>query len=208
MENLKSQIKFIQEIEAEEIIKEAEEQAKKIVKEASEKAEKVKDQKMREVSEKLHEREASELAMTKLGGRKKILNVKSQLVEEALAKTIEKLKEIGSSGKPMYKDSLERLVIEALTKLKGTEFRILTNSRDKKFIKESLSELEKKISKSKGASISLQVSEETQNTLGGVIVQTKDKKQIFNNTLEARLARVRQEMVGKIFDSLFEGAKD
>jgi len=208
METLKSQIKFIQEMEAEEIIEEAEEQAKKIVAEAEEKAAQIKKQKMREVSEKLREREASELALTKLEGRKKILNVKSQLVEEALAKSMEKLKEIGNSEKQQYKESLEKLIVEAATKLKGTQLQILINSKDKKFVKDNLNELEKKISKLKGESVSLQVDEETLNTIGGVIVQTRDKRQIFNNTLEAKLARFKQEYLGELFSSLFEGAKD
>ena len=205
MESLKSQIKFIHEMEAEELVEEAEEEARKTIKDAEERAVQIKKEKMQEVTEKLHDRETSELAVTKLDGKKKILNLKSRLVEEAITKSIDKLKTIVEGGKAQYKDSLERFIVEGATKLKGTQFQILTNSRDKKLVKQSLKDVEKKISKLKGAAVSLQIGEETLNTMGGTIIQTRDKRQMFNDTLEARLTWVRQEMIGKIFDSLFKG---
>lgn len=208
MENLKSQIKFIHEMEAEELVEEAEEEARKIVKDAEERAAQTRKEKMQEVTEKLHDREASELAGTKLEGRKKILNLKSRLVEEAITRSIDKLKTIVEGGKAQYKDSLERLIVEGATKLKGTQFQILTNSRDKKVVKESLKELKKEISKLKGATVSLQIGEETLNTLGGIMIQASDKRQLFNDTLEARLAWIRQEKIGEIFDSLFKGEEE
>lgn len=208
MENLKSQIRFVHEMEAEELVEEAEEEARKTIKEAEERAAQIKKEKMQEVSEKLHDREASELAVTKLEGKKKILNLKSRLVEDAIAKSTERLKTIVEGGKAQYRESLERLVVEGATKLKGTQFQILTNSRDKKLVRDSLKGLEKEISKLKGATISLQIGEDTLNALGGIIVQSRDKRQLFNNTLEARLSWIRQEKIGKIFDSLFKGEEE
>lgn len=207
MESLKSQIKFMQEIEDKEIIEDATEQARKIIEEAQEKAEKIKNQKMKEVLEEIQEREASELELTKAEGIKKISNVKFELLEEVLAKSMEKLKEISSDFSPLYQESLEKLIIEATTKMKEFEFEILTNSRDNKFVKEKLTELEKEISKLRGASVSLQVNEEALNILGGAIIRTIDKRKIFSNTLEARLTKAKQEMLDKIFVSLFEGAE-
>jgi len=208
MESLKSQIKFIHEMETEELVEEAEEEARKTVRDAEEKAAQIREEKMQEVAEKLRDREASELAVTKLDERKKILNLKSRLVEEAITKSVDKLKTIVEGGKIQYKASLKRLVVEGATKLKGTQFQILTNSRDKKVVKESLKELEKEISKLKGATVSLQISEESLNTLGGAIVQTRDKRQMFNDTLEARISWIRQEKIGEIFATLFKGEKE
>jgi V/A-type H+-transporting ATPase subunit E len=208
MENLKSQIKFIHEMETEELVEEAEEEARKTVKDAEERAAQIKKEKMEEVSEKLHDKEASELAVTKLEGKKKILNLKSRLVEDAISKSMDKLKTIVEGGKAQYRDSLERLIIEGATTLKGTQFQILTNSRDKKIVKESLRDLEKKISKLKGAAVSLQIDEETLNAMGGAIIQRPDKRQMFNDTLEARITWVRQEKIGEIFASLFKGEEE
>jgi vacuolar-type H+-ATPase subunit E/Vma4 len=93
-------------------------------------------------------------------------------------------------------------------KLNGTEFEILTNLRDKRFIAKNLKELENEIMMLKGKPVKLRASEETLSTLGGAVVRTKDKRQIFNNTLEARMTEVKQEAGSKILDILFEGAED
>jgi V/A-type H+-transporting ATPase subunit E len=204
VETIKAQLRFLQEMEAKEIIENAEEQAKKIVKEAEENADKIKKQKMEKLAEKLREKEALEIATRKLEGRKKNLTAESELLERALTESTVKLREICEAERSLYQESLERLVIEAAARLKGTQFQVLTNSKDKRLVKEKLRELEKKISK-KGVATSLQVSEETLNIMGGVMLQTADKKQVFNNTFEARLTKLKEEMVSQVFSSLFEG---
>ncbi len=208
MENLKSQIKFMQEIEAKEIIEDATEQAKRIIKEAEEKAAKIKSQKTKEVSENLNEKEAAELDSARLEEKKKISNAKSQLQDEALTQAMEKLKKISSDSSPRYRESLKKLIIKAATEIRATDLEILINSRDREFIKGRLAELKKDISRLKGVQVSLKVSEETLNTIGGAIVRDKDKRQIFNSTLEAGLTKARQELLGEISASLFEDIKD
>ena len=208
MENLKSQLRFLQEIEAKEITEQAEKQAKEILQEAKQKAEKIRNEKMKEVSEKLREKETTEIASVKLEGKRNLSVAKFQLFEETLTKTSTKLREIGTTDKVLYKESMERLITEAATRLNANELEILTNSNDKKLVKERLKDLEKKLAKQKNAPVSLLLSDETPSITGGVIVRTKDKRQIFNNTWEARLARVREEMADKIFVQLFAGAED
>jgi V/A-type H+-transporting ATPase subunit E len=207
MENLKSQIKFTQEIEAKEIIEDAIEQARRIIKEAEETATKIKRQKTEEVAEKVREKEASELDSARLEGRKKISNVKFQLEDEALAQAMDRLKEIVTTPSSVYEESLKKLIIAAAAEIRATDLEIVTNSRDKEFVKSSLAELKKEISKMKGAQASLKISEESLNTIGGTMVRDKDKKQIFNNTYEARLTQVKKKLLGEISVSLFEGAE-
>jgi V/A-type H+-transporting ATPase subunit E len=208
MENLKAQVKFMQEIEVKEIVEDATEQSRRIIKEAEEKATKVKSRKREEVSEKLREKEASELDSARLEERKKILNVKLQLEDEALARAVERLKEIVTDSSSVYNESLRKLIIEAAVEIRATDLEILTNSRDKEFVKGRLAELKKEISKLKDVQVSLKIGEEALNTIGGAIVRDRDKKQIFNGTFEARLTKVKQEMLSKISASLFEGAED
>ena len=52
------------------------------------------------------------------------------------------------------------------------------------------------------------MADETMDTIGGVVVQTKDRRQIFTNTMEARLAKTRKENLDMIFANLFEGAEE
>jgi V/A-type H+-transporting ATPase subunit E len=208
MENLRFQIKFLQEIEAKEIIEDATEQARRIIKEAEEKAAKIKSQKTKEVSENLHEKEAAELDSARLEEKKKISNAKSQLQDEALTQAMEKLKKISIDSSARYQESLKKLIIKAAAEIRATDLEILINSRDREFIKDRLAELKKDISRLKGAQVSLKVGEETLNTIGGAIVRDKDKRQIFNSTLEAGLTKARQELLGEISASLFEDIED
>ena len=208
MENLKSQIKFMQEMEAKEIIEDATEQARKIIKEAEEKAAKIKSKKTKEVSENLNEKEAAELDSARLEEKKKISNAKSQLQDEALTQAMEKLKKISSDSSPRYQESLKKLIMKAAAKIRATDLEILINSRDREFIKDRLAELKKDTSRLKGAQVSLKVSDEALKTIGGAIVRDKDKRQIFNSTLEAGLTKARQELLGEISASLFEETED
>lgn len=198
----------MQEIEAKEIIEDATEQARRIIKEAEEKAAKTKSQKTKEVSENLREKEAAELDSARLEEKKKISNAKSQLQDEALTQAIEKLKKITSDSSPRYQESLKKLIIKAAVEIRATDLEILINSRDREFIKDRLAELKKNISRLKGAQVSLKVSEETLDTIGGAIVRDKTKRQIFNSTLEAGLTKARQELLGEISASLFEDIED
>jgi vacuolar-type H+-ATPase subunit E/Vma4 len=208
MENLKTQIKFMQEIEAKETIEDATEQARRTITEAEEKAKKIKSQKTEEALEKLREKEAAELDLARLEERKKISNIKFQLEDEAMAQAMERLKVIITDSSSAYQESLVKLITKAAVEITATDLEILTNSSDKKFVKSRLPELKKEISKMKGAQISLKIGEETLNTMGGAIVRDMAKKQIFNGTFEARLTKVKQELLSKISASLFEGAKD
>jgi V/A-type H+-transporting ATPase subunit E len=208
MENMKSQIKFMQEIEAKEIVEDAAEQARRIIKEAEEKAAKIKNQKMEEVSEKIREKEASELDSARFEERKKISNLKFQLEDEAFAKAMERLEEIIASSSSVYQENLKKLIVAATAEIRANDLEILTNSRDKEFVKGILAELKREISKLKGGQVSLKIGEESLSTIGGAIVRDKDKKQIFNSTFEARLTEVKQKQLGEISASLFEGAKD
>jgi vacuolar-type H+-ATPase subunit E/Vma4 len=208
MENLRSQIKFMQEIEAKEIIEDATEQARRIVKEAEEKAAKVRSQKTKEVSENLLDKEAFELDSARLEEKRKISEVKFQLQDEALRLAMERLREISNDFSSLYRQNLRKSIVEAAMKIRAAELEILVNSRDCGFVKDRLAELKREISKLKGAQVSLKVGEEALNVIGGVIVRDKDRRQIFNSTLEARLVMARQELLGEISASLFEGMED
>ncbi len=208
MENLKSQIKFMCEIEAKEAIEEAEEQARLIVKNAKEEAEKIKERKTEEISERLQEKETSDLEIAGLEQKRKISNVRLQLLDEVMSQASTILEKTSKNLEPRYKTSLRKLIIEAAVKVQGSDLEILTNSRDREFVEEKLEELKKVISQSKDMSVTLRISREQLNTQGGAIVRDKDRRQIFNNTFEARLTKARQEIMGKISVSLFEGLDD
>lgn len=207
MENLKAQLRFLHEMEAREIDEEARGKAEKILGEAKEKAEKTRNQKMDEKSTAVEEKGERELAQAKTDGRNKILNARFRLFEETMAEFEEYLHKVVKDD-ARYSESLNRLIVEAATRLSGNEFEIVTNSRDKESVSKNLEQLKNRVSSSKGQQVKLRIGKETIDTLGGAMVRTMDKKQIFNNTLEARTDEFRKESGQKIYEVLFEGAED
>lgn len=208
MENLKSQVKFMNEIEAKEIVEEASEQSQKIIKDAEGEAAKIAKRKMKETEETFQERETSELESAKLEQKRKISNLKTELLTQAIDEATTILKKMSEDQTSQYKESLNKLIVEAVTAIQVSDIEILSNHRDQEVIKQELQELKKKLQKRKGKQLKVIASEETLDCLGGIIVRDKGKKRIFNNTFEARLAKARQELGNKMFIDLFEGKED
>ena len=206
MENLKSQVKFIHEIETQEILEVANKKAQQIISEAKEKAGTEKNQKAAKISEELNEKEQMDLALAERDSKNKLLNIKYHLYEETISKSENYLKIFTRKKRAKYASGLNNLIIEAAMRLSKNEFEILLNSGDAELVEANLKQLEGKISLLKGEQIKLRVSKETLNAMGGAIVRTIDKKQIYNNTLETRLAKFTAESGQIIMETLFEGA--
>jgi V/A-type H+-transporting ATPase subunit E len=208
MEDLKSHLRLLHETEIHEIIEDAERQSSKIIEEAKERAEEIRSQKMKEILQKMQGKETSTLSLAKIEQRKKIARAKAQLLEDIFLESMKGLGKMDSENEQRRSASLERLVAEAVTKLDGTEFEILTNEGDKKCIKENIKKFEKKVSGMKKTPVRLSIANEMLKASGGVVVRTMDGKQIFNNMWEARLGKVKQEMAGQILELLFKGAEE
>jgi V/A-type H+-transporting ATPase subunit E len=208
MEDLKSQLNFLKEVQVKEIIEEAKDQAAKLVKEARAKAEQVKSKEREEALQKARETEEQELESARVQGRRKAMDARFRLIEMALAKSLDRLKELTDRQDASYVNGIERFVVDAAAMIAGTESEVVLNPRDVAFVKRKLGRIEKRVSTIKGAPTKLQISDEPLRSIGGVMVRSKDGKQIFNNTLEAKLAKVRQEMLSRVGDALLEGASD
>jgi V/A-type H+-transporting ATPase subunit E len=126
-------------------------------------------------------------------------------LEQAIVEATAKLEKMSREKSSQYEESLGKLVIEAAEAVQTSDMEILANQRDHEFLQKELPELRKKLEKRKGKLPALKLNEETLTCIGGVIVQDKDKKRIFNNTFEARLTKTKQELGNKIFSGLFEG---
>jgi V/A-type H+-transporting ATPase subunit E len=208
MENIRAQTKFMCEIEVKEIVEDAEEQAKKNVKSAEEQAAEIKKQNLKKVAERLHEKEMSDLEVARLEQKRQISNVRFQLLDDVVAEATTILDKMSKDSDPRYKTGLIKLIIEAATKVQASDLEILINSKDKSFVKGKLAELKRNISQLKGIPVTLKINEEELSTQGGTVVRDKEKKQIFNNTYEARLAEAKSKLTSQISVILFEGLED
>jgi vacuolar-type H+-ATPase subunit E/Vma4 len=192
-------------MEAKEIVEESLEQAQKIVKDAEQEAAKIRERKTKETQDRFQEKETSVLESAKLAEKRKVSALRTELLEQAIREATAKLERMSREESSRYKESLGKLIIEAAEAVQTSDLEILANSADQEFVQGELPELRKKLQKRKGKLPTLKLSEEKLACLGGIIVQDRDKKRIFNNTFEARLTKTKQEIGNKLFSDVFEG---
>ncbi len=113
-----------------------------------------------------------------LESRNKQLRLVEEYVQKAFDKAIEQIK--SSKHDANYSKLIEILLTEAIDTLGTKEVTISTNSKDKEIVNSLL----KKFPGSK-------LSSETIDCLGGVEVSSKDGTMSFNNTIDARLDRLK-----------------
>lgn len=203
MENLTSQLNFIKEVEIKEIIDEAKAKAAAEINEARAKIEQIKNKETTEILKKVQETEQREFEAVRIEGRRRVMNFQFELIESALSSTLTRLEEMVEKAAPSYRNHLEEFIIEAAKGIDGWEFELIIGSKDAAFVKKRLKRIEDTLATVKGVIVSLKMSDEPLRSIGGVVVRSSDHREIFNNTLEARLARVRQENLPEISRVLF-----
>ena len=113
-----------------------------------------------------------------LESRNKQLRLVAEYIQKAFDKAVEQIK--SSKHDANYSKLIETLLTEAIDTLGAKEVTISTNSKDKEIVNSLL----KKFPGSK-------LSSETIDCLGGVEVSSKDGSMSFNNTIDARLDRLK-----------------
>ncbi len=112
-----------------------------------------------------------------LAERNKQILLVDESVEKVIDKAIEKLRE---SVQKDYTNLLTQLINEAITSLGTKDIAISTNARDSDLVKSILKKL-------KGATLS----SDTIECIGGIFVKSKDGSMNFDNTIDARLERLK-----------------
>ncbi|MFB5646366.1 MAG: V-type ATP synthase subunit E [Nitrosopumilaceae archaeon] len=113
-----------------------------------------------------------------LESRNKQLKLVAESVQKVFDKAIEQIKSVNRDAN--YSKLIETLLSEATNTLGTKEVNIATNSKDKEIVNSLLS-------KFPGS----QLSSETIDCMGGVEVSSKDGSMSFNNTIDARLDRMK-----------------
>ncbi len=104
------------------------------------------------------------------------------LVEDSVQKVFEKaIEKIKSSTKDdNYSKLMESLLAESTDALGTTEVTVYTNSKDKQIVQPLLSKF-----------LGAELSNDSIDCLGGVEVKSKDGTMTFNNTIDARVERMK-----------------
>ena len=113
-----------------------------------------------------------------LESRNKQLLLVEESIEKVFDKALDKIK--NSNRDQNYSKLLESLIKEATTALGTTEVVVTTNSKDKDLIQPLLQSFS-----------GSELSSETIDCLGGVQVKSKDGSMTFDNTIDARIQRLK-----------------
>jgi V/A-type H+-transporting ATPase subunit E len=205
--------KIISHIEAEaekeisEILLKAQEEADKIRKAAQEKAER---QTERILS---NGRRAASLegeriiAETKLDVRRKRMDAQEEAIAasfEGAKKALGELAEKGKWDNFVYKNIMFNLIGSASEVVAGSKLELAFNQRDSRtFNKRMLGELTTSVKKRTGRDISLTRTDKTIKCLGGLVVRDLEKRVEVDNTLEAKLNRLKESIRVDVAKILF-----
>jgi V/A-type H+-transporting ATPase subunit E len=113
-----------------------------------------------------------------LESRNKQIILVEDSVKKVFEKAIEKIK--SSTHDDNYTKLMESLLVESTNALGTSEVTVYTNSKDKQIVQSLLS-------KFSGA----ELSNDSIDCLGGVEVKSKDGTMTFNNTIDARVERMK-----------------
>ena len=123
-----------------------------------------------------------------LEARNKQLMVLEEAVDKVFSKALDQIANADRSGD--YSNLIKTLLEESTQILGTSEITVLTNTKDKDVVQSTLSQFP-----------GSELSSETVDCLGGIIVKSKDGAMTFDNTIDARIERlkplIRKEIASK-----------
>ena len=136
-----------------------------------------------------------EVKRAKLKAREAIVAEVNGRVEKALGNL---------RGKPQYSGVLASMIAESVRALEGGSFIIYADRRDIDLIESETITAAAKVLEGEGRGVErFEVEALKENVLGGLRVGVPGGNVIFDNTFEARIYRMRDEIRGIIFDEIF-----
>jgi len=147
------------------------------------------------------------IAETRIDVRRKKMDAQEEAIAasfEEAKKVLEELAEKGKRDNLVYKDIMFDLIASASEVVAGNKLELVFNQRDSKtFNKEMLREASELVKKRSGRDISLALTDETIQYLGGVVVRDMEKQVEVDNTLETRLNRLKESIRVDVAKILF-----
>ncbi|MDK2869935.1 MAG: V/A-type H+/Na+-transporting ATPase subunit [Pyrococcus sp.] len=188
-----------------EINREAEQKIKYILEEARKEAEKIKEEArkrgesraewiLRKAKTQAELEKQRIIATARLEVRRKKLSVQEEYISRVLKEVTSKLSNLSEEE---YLETVLALLKEAIKELEVKEIRVYSNEKTLALISSRIEEIRREL-----GDVSIEIGSPIQ-TIGGVVVETKDGNMRVDNTFEARMARFESELRSKIAEILF-----
>ncbi|MFO8164874.1 MAG: V-type ATP synthase subunit E [Thermodesulfobacteriota bacterium] len=207
VEKIISHIDADAEKEISEILRKAQAEADTITKTAQEKATR-ESEKILSNGKRIASLEGQKIiAETRINVRRKRMDAQEEAIAasfEEAKKVLEELAEKGKQNSFMYKDIMFSLISSASEIVAGNKLELVFNQRDSKtFNKKMLEELTTFVKNKIGREISLALSHDTIQCLGGVLVRDLDNQVEVDQTLETKLDRLKENLRVDVAKILF-----
>lgn len=183
------------------MLEEARAEADRIIKEAEQRAGQIVEGKKEALLKSLKEKERSELAISRIEGKRLILSKKWSLVDEVFNRVAEKLRGIRESKD--YEDVMASYIADAVKSLAVDEVLLMVNDDDHKMFRSKLNSIEKRVSEIVGRRISLNLSDKKPRIIGGVIVTDMSGMLIYNSSFDAKMVEAREKLAADVLNILF-----
>jgi vacuolar-type H+-ATPase subunit E/Vma4 len=188
---------------SQELIERAKNQAEEVLNTAKKRAEEMKREELDRIEKHIKERSVQDLAEKKVAHHRRLQAFKSQIIDDTFEKAKEELRK--HVLKPKYFETLKGLIIEPGVSLGGGKLTVRLNETDsKKMSKGVLRKLSAAIKKRTGSVTEVVLDENSIKAMGGVVVAAPDQNASIDNTLEARIERLKEEAKAELEAILFE----
>ncbi len=146
--------------------------------------------------------EASAMSGVSLDTKKVILRAEGDIVDEVLAKVMARLKE--RRGSTEYAEFLRELTVQAIIGLDEEECLLAPGMEDRElYTAELLGEIQKLAQTKAGNKVKLTLSPDLSPEGAGVRVYSGDGTALFDNTLDARMERLQDELKAVVAGEVF-----
>lgn len=185
---------------ANEIINQANQIASEISDDVQKRTERISKEIIEQAKKEADLRLRREIAKAKLTARSDILQNKEDIINDVFDQAQKKL--VGFVSSAEYVTTLNNLITEAAIGLNGGDLKIKIQTGHGKHI--DIGKIQQSVMQQTGTTTTLSVAEENLRSVGGAIVTNADETILIDNTFEARLRRMREEIRTKIAKILFE----
>ena len=201
LEALVGEISRLAKEEAEKIVRDAEEEARKIIREAEEKAKRLRESKLEQARKIIRQRLSREYSLKRLELMKRFVKEKYELLENIMNDAVEEVLKIVRSKNETYREALKRLAVESSLNINSENIILRVVKEDVEILKEVLPEILKEVKEKKGR-VDLEISNEPMDAIGGVFAESGDGREYFNNTIDVRINKVKEELLPSLLSEI------
>jgi len=191
---LSEEIRKAAEEEARKVIENAKREVEIIIENAKRRAEELRRQKIAQVTKEIRQKLLKEYAQIKIELKKEYLLKKNEIFNNILRELREKLQKRSLERDEVYVKGLRNLIEEALLNVDSDDVVLYILPKDQEIVREMLPNIIKEVEKKKRRKIRIKIADLKGNYIGGIIVQSVDGREYYNNTLDSRVRLIEEEL--------------